>query len=366
MKLPAWCVDALDRAGGRLDAYLGVADPPYDAILLVSFGGPEGPEEVMPFLEKVVRGRGVPRARLIEVAEHYYHFGGRSPINDQNRDLIAALERTLAQQGPNLPIYWGNRNWHPLLDDALAAMAKDGVHRAIAFVTAAFSSYSSCRQYRENIAEAAAKAGPNAPTVDKIRSFFNHPCFVEAVADRLAEALRKLPRGRAQPPRIVFTAHSIPDSMARNCSYANQIREAARLASEAAKSRHWEVAYQSRSGPPQVPWLEPDICDRLEELRDEGVTQVCVVPIGFLSDHLEVLYDLDVEAAQHAGALGMDFVRAGTVGVHPSFVRAVRDLIYERVAHLPVRECTGAMPAVPDNCPADCCLPPAGGPVRSR
>lgn len=320
----------------------------------------------MPFLEKVVRGRGVPRSRLLEVAEHYYHFGGRSPINDQNRELIAALERTLANHGPNLPIYWGNRNWHPLLEDTLAAMAKDGVHHAIAFVTAAFSSYSSCRQYRENIAEAAAKAGPSAPTVDKIRSFFNHPGFVEAVADRLAEALRQLPRGHAQPPRVVFTAHSIPVSMAQNCGYATQIWEAARLASEAAGSRHWEVAYQSRSGPPQVPWLEPDICDRLEELRDEGVTQVCVVPIGFLSDHLEVLYDLDVEAAQLAGALGMDFVRAGTVGVHPSFVRAVRNLVYERVARLPVRDCTGAMPAVPDNCPADCCLPPTGGRARSR
>ncbi len=330
----------------------------YDAVLVVSFGGPERSEDVLPFLEHVVRGRRVPRARLLEVAEHYYGLGGRSPINDHNRALIAALSGQLAGRGPALPVYWGNRNWHPFLEDTLGQMARDGVRRAIAFVTAAFSSYSSCRQYRENIADAIASVGEGAPEVDKIRAFFNHPGFVEAMVDRLRAALRALPSAPSGTPVVLFTAHSIPLSMAHHCSYAAQITEAARLVSEMAGVRHWEVTYQSRSGPPSQPWLGPDICDRIAQLHAEGATQLCVAPIGFLSDHMEVLYDLDVEAARRAAALGMDFARAGTVGTHPAFVAMVRGLIRERAEGWADRACAGTMPPAHDVCPSDCCPRP--------
>ncbi len=330
----------------------------YDAVLVVSFGGPERAEDVVPFLENVVRGKPVPRARLLEVAEHYYRFGGRSPINDQNRALIKGLRAELAERGPRLPIYWGNRNWHPLLPDTLAAMAKNGVERAIAFVTSAFSSYSGCRQYRENIADAAAAVHGNAPKVDKIRAFFNHPGFIHAMADRVEGALSGFAAGDRAATNLLFTAHSIPMAGAHTSNYVAQLREASRLVSERVGARDWELVFQSRSGPASQPWLEPDVCERIKDLKSGGATGVCVVPIGFLSDHMEVAYDLDVEAATYAADLGMRFARAGTVGTHPAFVSAIRDLILERVEGLPERVCVGAMPAVPDVCPVDCCPRP--------
>ncbi len=331
----------------------------YDAVLVVSFGGPDRNEDVLPFLENVLRGKPVPRARLLEVAEHYYALGGKSPINEQNRALIKALRTQLDDNGPNLPVYWGNRNWHPLLTDTLRTMAGDGVRRAIAFVTSAFSSYSSCRQYRENIEAAREMLSGNPPQVDKIRPFFNHAGFIDAMADRVADALSRLDSGNPGPAKLLYTAHSIPTAMARSSQYAEQLREASRLVSGQIGVTDWELVFQSRSGPPAQPWLEPDVCGRIGELREEGVEQVCVAPIGFLSDHMEVQYDLDTEAAAVAKRLGLNFVRAGTVGTHPTFVTAVRDLIAERVYAAPGRSSVGAMPPWPDVCPADCCPPPA-------
>src|SRR5215213_4629818 len=232
---------------------------PYDALLIVSFGGPDGPDDVLPFLENVLRGRNVPRERMLEVAEHYYEFGGRSPINDQNRALIAALEKELATHGPHLPIYWGNRNWRPLLTDTLRQMSADGVRRALGFVTSAFSSYSSCRQYQENIAAAQAEVGPAAPQIDKLRAFFNHPGFIEPMIENSRAALEKIPADRTDSAELIFTAHSIPQAMATNCRYEEQLREASRLVAEGAGRNTWTLTYQSRSGPPQQPWLEPDV-----------------------------------------------------------------------------------------------------------
>lgn len=330
----------------------------YDAVLVVSFGGPERAEDVVPFLENVVRGRGVPRERLLKVAEHYYEFGGRSPINDQNRSLIAALREELAAKGPSLPVYFGNRNWHPLLADTLRTMTRDGVQRALAFVTSAFGSYSGCRQYRENIDEAIKAAGDGAPRIDKIRPFFNHPGFIRSVAGRVSAALSRFNPADRASVALLFTAHSIPESMAQTCDYVAQLREASRLVSEQVRGSRWELVFQSRSGPPAQPWLEPDICDRIDTLAAEGVTHVCAVPIGFLSDHIEVAHDLDSEAADRAAAAGIAFVRVGTVGTCPVFVSAVRDLILERVEGGPARACVGAFPARPDECPADCCPRP--------
>ncbi|MDE0109332.1 MAG: ferrochelatase [Bryobacterales bacterium] len=330
----------------------------YDAVLVVSFGGPERAEDVVPFLENVVRGRGVPRERLLKVTEHYYEFGGRSPINDQNRSLIAALREELDARGPRLPIYFGNRNWHPLLADTLKAMTRDGVERALAFVTSAFSSYSGCRQYRENIDEAIKAAGDGAPRVDKIRPFFNHPGFIRSMVGRVRAVLSQFDASDRAGARLLFTAHSIPSSMAHTCDYVAQLREASRLVSEQVHGSRWELVFQSRSGPPTQPWLEPDICDRIDTLAAEGVTHVCAVPIGFLSDHIEVAHDLDSEAAARAVAAGITFVRAGTVGACPVFVSAVRDLIQERVERGSERACLGTLPARPHECPADCCPRP--------
>ena len=330
----------------------------YEAVLVVSFGGPERPEDVIPFLENVVRGRNVPRERLLEVAEHYYSFGGKSPINEQNRALISVLREELAAKGPQLPIYFGNRNWHPLLPDTLRAMASDGVQRALAFVTSAFSSYSGCRQYRENIADAIAAVGEGAPRVDKIRPFFNHPGFICSTARRVSAALSQFDVPDRAGTRLLYTAHSIPLSMANSCDYVDQLREASRLVSEQIGADNWELVFQSRSGPSTQPWLEPDVCDRIDLLGAEGVRHVCAIPIGFLSDHVEVAYDLDFEAAARAKTAGISFVRAETVGNCPVFVSAVRDLIRERVDGGPERSCVGALPARPDECPADCCPRP--------
>jgi ferrochelatase len=328
----------------------------YDAVLLVSFGGPDGPEDVIPFLENVLRGRNVPRERMLEVAEHYYHFGGKSPINEQNRSLLAALRESLDVHGPRLPVYWGNRNWHPLLTDTLREMADAGVKRAIAFVTSGFSCYSGCRQYRENIAAAREPLGDRAPVVDKIRVFFNHPGFVGPMARNVRAAVDRLGGGADIP--TLFTAHSIPMSMADTSRYVPQLTESCRLVAEMAGVDDWRLVYQSRSGPPTQPWLEPDVCDAIRDIAARGGKKLVVAPIGFISDHMEVLYDLDTEAADLCKELGVDMVRAKTVGTDPEFIRAVTDLIAERAWSLPDRAAIGLLPANHDVCPLDCCPAP--------
>lgn len=289
----------------------------FDAFLLVSFGGPEKHDDVIPFLENVLRGRNVPRERMLAVAEHYYHFDGRSPINDQNRALIAELRQVL-----KLPIYWGNRNWHPMLADTIRQMRDDGVKRAVAFATSAFGSYSGCRQYQENIAAALAAVAAEDPSkpmpeIVKIRPFSGHPLFVEAMADRVRTALAQLPKAR-----IIFTAHSIPNAMADASPYVQELQAASKKVADAVGVSDWTLAYQSRSGPPTQPWLEPDIADEIK--RKPG--DVVIAPIGFLSDHMEVMYDLDVEARELCDELGVRMVRAGTVETHPSMIRMIAEL----------------------------------------
>jgi len=329
----------------------------YQALVIISFGGPEGPDDVLPFLENVLRGRQVPRERMLAVAEHYQHFGGISPINAQNRALLAALENEFHLAGLNLRLYWGNRNWHPLLGDTLRQMRDDGIRRALALVTSAYSSYSSCRQYLENIALAQSEAGPGAPEVDKLRVFFNHPGFVESVVERFREAVDPLPAAQRNSAYVVFTAHSIPLAMAAFCAYEAQLAEASRLVAEALAipADKWGLVYQSRSGPPAQPWLEPDIRDHLRRLRTQGVSDVIIVPIGFISDHMEIVYDLDVEARHCAEELGLRMVRVKTVGTHPRFVRMVRELVVERMSGAAERPALGMMGPGHDQCPEDCC-----------
>lgn len=330
-----------------------------DAILVVSFGGPDGPDDVMPFLENVLRGRNVPRERMLEVAEHYHHFDGRSPINEQNRELIAALRALLDREGPNLPIYWGNRNWHPMLPDTFARMKEDGVTRAICFVTSAYSSYSGCRQYRENVAAAQQAAGTEIETL-KLRVFYNHPAFIAPMVESTAAALQAAP-GAA----LLCTAHSVPLSMAETSDYVKQLSEASRLVAEGVGRSDYRLVYQSRSGPPTQPWLEPDICLAIEEAAAAGARHVVVVPVGFISDHLEVLYDLDTEAKQKAADLGIGFTRVASVGVDPRFIAMIRELVLERLdPEQPKRAC-GLYGPNHDVCPVNCCpapvRPPAAG-----
>lgn len=340
---------------------------PYDALLVVSFGGPDGPDDVLPFLENVLRGRNVPRERMLEVAEHYYEFGGRSPINDQNRALIAALEKELASHGPHLPIYWGNRNWHPLLVDTLRQMSSDGVRRALAFITSAYSSYSGCRQYRENIAAAQTEVGGAAPTIDKLRVFFNHPGFIEPMIENVHTALEKIPAERRTNAELIFTAHSIPLAMSENSRYEQQLREASRLVAEGLGRHKWTLVYQSRSGPPQQPWLEPDVGDFIERRHKESsIRDAVIVPIGFISDHLEVLFDLDTEVRQLCERLGINMVRAATVGTHPRFVRMIRELIEERMSESPQRLSLGTLGPNHDVCPVDCCTYSPGRPPAKQ
>jgi protoporphyrin/coproporphyrin ferrochelatase len=315
--------------------------PAYDAFLLVSFGGPEGPDDVMPFLENVTRGRRVPRERLLAVAEHYMAFGGKSPINEQCRQLIAALSLPL-------PVYWGNRNWTPYLTDTVRTMAADGVRRALALTTSAYRSYSSCRQYLEDIERVRAEV-PDAPVVDKIQRFYDHPSFIGTFAANTRSALATLPAGLRDEAHLVFTAHSVPVAMAEVSGpgghrYVAELTEASRLISERLGAGHpWTLVYQSRSGPPSQPWLEPDVSDHLAELAKSGVQAVVVVPVGFVSDHMEVLHDLDVEAAEVASSLGLAYARAATPGT------ALAPMIEELVrAHL--------AGAAPEPCPAGCCL----------
>jgi ferrochelatase len=341
-----------------------VAQQHYDAVLVVSFGGPEGPNDVLPFLENVLRGKDVPRRRLLEVAKHYEHFGGVSPLNAQNRSLVAALQAELDANGPPLRVYWGNRNFHPLLPATLTEMAADGVHRALGFFTSAYSSYSSCRQYREDIQRAQQVVGPTAPEVDKLRVFFNHPLFIEPMIQRVGAALEQIPAERRGAARVIYTAHSIPLSMADNCRYAEQLAEAARLVSGGVGLTGFNLAYQSRSGRPEQPWLEPDIGDALRNLSAAGDTRdVVIVPIGFLSDHIEILWDLDMEARKLCEELGLNMVRAGTVVSHPDFIRMIRELILERVADGP-RRWLGSLGPSHDVCPIDCCLSGTRGESR--
>lgn len=328
----------------------------YDAILVVSFGGPEGMEDVIPFMQNVTKGRNIPRERLEEVSEHYFMFDGVSPINEQNRQLIAALEDVLADEGPDLPVYFGNRNWHPLLDDTLQQMKDDGVQRAIAFFTSAFSSYSGCRQYRENIMAAQKQVGDDAPEIDRIRMFYNHPGYIEPMVELTKKALDEFDKPAADV-RIAFSAHSIPMGMANNSNYVAQLEEACRLVAEGIGTENYDLVYQSRSGPPHVPWLEPDILDYMDEIHaEDGIENLVIVPIGFISDHMEVIFDLDTEGVEKADELGMKMVRAGTVGTHPTFVKMVRDLIVERMSANPQRPALGERGPVHDICPVGCCL----------
>ena len=328
---------------------------PYDAILVLSFGGPEGPEDVVPFLEQVTRGRNIPRERLVEVGAHYDLFGGVSPINAANRALIAALEAELSTAGPDLPVYWGNRNWHPFLADTLRRMAGDGVRRAVCFVTSAYSSYSSCRQYLDDIETARAEVGARAPVVDKLRPFFDHPGFIEPMTENVTVALAGLPAPLRTGAPLVFSAHSIPSVQAALCDYEAQLREASRLVAGRVGAGHsWAVVYQSRSGPPSQPWLEPDVRDHLSALAADGARAAVLVPIGFVTDHVEVIYDLDIQAAATAADLGIEVVRAATVGTAPAFVAMIRELIAERTEDGP-RRALSTLPPRPLSCATGCC-----------
>jgi protoporphyrin/coproporphyrin ferrochelatase len=343
--------------------------PDYDAFLLVSFGGPEGPGDVMPFLENVTRGRGVPRDRLAEVAHHYELFGGVSPINQQCRDLLTAIGKDFAAAGLDLPLYWGNRNWHPYLADTVAQMAADGVRHAVAFVTSAYGSYSSCRQYLDDIEAARATAGPGAPRIDKIRHYFNHPGFIGPFTEAALAAIGSLPPVVMRDALLVFTAHSVPETMAAASGpagglYPAQLTEASRLIAEGLAEaegyeRPWRLVYQSRSGPPAVPWLGPDVCDHLTALAADGAPAVVVIPVGFVSDHLEVVYDLDMEAAKLARQLGLPMARAATPGIHPRFASMITELVSERRGGPAPAPPLGSMAAGPDTCPHDCCPQPA-------
>lgn len=309
----------------------------YDALLIISFGGPEKHEDVIPFLENVLRGRNVPRERMLLVAEHYYHFDGRSPINQAHRDLIGSLEKEFSDYGIALPIYWGNRNWHPMLADTVRQMRDDGVKSALAIATSAFGSYSGCRQYIENI-ETARMAVPGAPAIEKLPPFWNHPGFLETMVERTQDALAKLPDAD-----VVYTAHSIPIAMAEMSPYVSQLRAASQFVSGQLGLPEPVLVFQSRSGPPSQPWLEPDIGDYLRRTKSK---RLVIVPIGFLSDHIEVIYDLDVEVGALAKELGIEFARAGTAETHPHFVRGLREIIEDALAN-----------GIKNQCAPGCCPP---------
>lgn len=343
----------------------------YDALLVLSFGGPEGPDEVLPFLQNVTRGRGIPPERLEAVAQHYLHFGGVSPINALNRRLIAEVEAELAQQGMVLPVYFGNRNWDPLVEDTLAEMQAAGVRDALVFPTSAWAGYSGCRQYQEDIARARAAAGTGAPELTKLRQFFDHPVFIAAVADAITSAFAQLPAEHRAAARLVFTAHSVPDAADLAAGppeeggrrYSRQVREASRLAAEQAGVPDYDVVWQSRSGPPQVPWLQPDIVEHLHVLHAQGTRAVVVCPVGFISDHLEVLWDLDTEAIEAAHELGMTMVRAATAGADPRFAELVVELVREHTDTVPARRLgtVGAAGCTENGAPCAlrCCEPAA-------
>ncbi|WDQ18324.1 ferrochelatase [Rhodopirellula sp. P2] len=328
---------------------------PYDSFLLVSFGGPEGQDDVIPFLENVLRGKNVPRERMMEVVEHYRHFGGVSPINEQNRMLIAALQKRFDANGIDLPIYWGNRNWDPTFADTLRQMKADGKQRSLAFFTSMFSSYSGCRQYRENIIQAREEVGEGAPLVEKVRMGFNHPGFIAAVSDNLSKAAQTIGVSPAET-KVLFTAHSIPMGMADNCDYEKQLRESCRLVANACGAADWDLVYQSRSGPPSQPWLEPDVLDAIVELDEaKKLDSLVILPIGFVSDHMEVLFDLDEEAVQLCQQRGIKMARASSVGTHPDFVEMICGLVQERLGVSSEKPALGDLGAWHDVCPQDCC-----------
>ena len=346
---------------------------PYDALLLVSFGGPEGPDDVLPFLENVTRGRDVPPQRLAEVGARYHEFGGRSPINDQCRTLRDAVRADLSTHGIELPVYWGNRNWHPYLADTLRTMRDDGIGRAACLVTSAYSSYAGCRQYREDLFDAVAPLG-GAPRLDRLRHFFNHPGFVQPFVDGTAAALERLHEQGSRAVRLVFVTHSIPAAMnaasGRGDAYVRQHGEVARVVTEQVAGRIgetplYDLVYCSRSGSPRVPWLEPDIADHLADVAAAGTDAVVVVPIGFVSDHMEVVWDLDTEAAAAADRLGLGFARVPTPGTDQRFVAMVRDLLVERAelergGAAPDRAVVGRLGPSWDACPDGCCANPRG------
>ena len=347
----------LTKAAATLGSVAGVTD--FDAVLIVSFGGPEGPDDVIPFLENVTRGRDIPAERLAEVAARYSEFGGISPINQQCRRLVGALEAELAASDEHLPVYWGNRNWHPFLADTVQQMADDGIRNALAILTSAYSSHSGCRQYLDDIERARAAVGPTAPRIEKVRHYFDHPGFVEPLRD----GVRAATAGSGPNTRLVFTAHSIPTAMADSSDYVTQLRATAELVAEAAPNAPWTLAWQSRSGPPTVPWLEPDINDHLRSLAADGNGRVVVVPVGFVSDHMEVVWDLDVEAQATADDAGIELVRVATPGTEPDprFVAMWRELVQEQLHGSPHRALS-ALPERPWPCAEGCC--PSGRPAR--
>ncbi|WP_146530789.1 ferrochelatase [Novipirellula artificiosorum] len=329
---------------------------PYDSFLLVSFGGPEGPDDVIPFLENVLRGKPVPRERMLEVAEHYQQFGGVSPINEQNRQLLAAIQADFEANEIHLPVYWGNRNWGPYFAETLQQMRKDGCKRALAFFTSMYSCNSGCRQYREDIAAAQAEVGEGCPSVDKVRMGFNHPLFIETMADNVQAAADSI-EVELTTTHVLFTAHSIPMAMAENSDYEKQLKETCRLVAERSGADQWSLVYQSRSGPPQQPWLEPDVCDAIAAMDDEShIDALIIVPVGFISDHMEVLFDLDHEAADVCKHRGIKMARAATVGTASKFVTMIRELVQERTMPAPQRLALGNLGPWHDVCPADCCL----------
>ena len=336
----------------------------YDAVLVISFGGPEGPDDVGPFLDNVFRGLPVSPETKARVVKRYERFGGVSPINAHMRALIKALQHELDAHGPALPIYWGNRNWHPLLTDTVTQMARAGINRAIAFVTSTFSSYNGCRKYREDLFDAT-QGVEGAPVIDKLRMPYNHPAFIEAVADRIAEALEEIPAGEREDAPLLFTAHSLPQSMARGARYEEQLQSACRIVGDVVEHPRWRLVYQSNNASyGKEPWLAPDIGDALRECSRDGARHVVIAPIGFVCDHLEVVLDLDVEAAALAGELGLHMVRAGTVGTHPAYVAMVRELIVERMTPNPKRRALGSLGPSHDICAVDCCTSGRPGPAK--
>jgi ferrochelatase len=334
----------------------------YDALLIVSFGGPEAPEDVSPFLDNVFRGLPVTPQTKEHVAQRYERFGGVSPINNATRAFIKALQHELDAHGPALPIYWGNRNWHPFLADTIAKMTSDGVRRALVYVTSVFGSYSGCRKYREDLYEAAAGIG-GAPAFDKLRLGYNHPGFIEATCDRVRAALEQIGGNEATP--ILFSAHSLPQSMARCSRYEAQLEECCRLVGDALEHQRWHLVYQSNNASyGREPWLGPDVAEALRSLAADGVRKAVIAPIGFVADHLEIVLDLDVEAAGVASDVGVEIARATTVGTHPAYIAMVRELVCERVAPDTPRRALGTFGPSHDACPTDCCLSGRPGPPR--
>lgn len=347
-----------------------------DALLVLSFGGPEKPADVRPFLENVTRGRGVPPERLDAVVEHYMHFGGVSPINELNRDIIERIDEQFGAAATDLPVYFGNRNWHPMIEDTVERMRADGVRSALVFPTSAWGGYSGCRQYHEDIARARATVGAHAPELTKIRQYYDHPLLIDAFADAVRASRRRLPAELRDGARLVFTAHSVPVSADATAGpvnagghlYSRQVTEAACLVAAAVDAADYDVVWQSRSGPPRIPWLEPDICDHLEVLAKADTRAVIVCPVGFVSDHLEVVWDLDTEAQDKARELGIELTRVTTPGTDERFARMVVEMVDEHLSGGPVRR-LGREPLLgiaANGAPCDvgCCEPPLRAPGR--